>query len=117
MRFHASPFQGLPAAGGRRSMSADDTRPARLIGRDEQLREIGQAFDGISVRGQALTIVGDPGEGKTALLGAAAADARGRGLTVLSVRGTEAKAHLRFAALHELLGPILDRGASKPNPR
>ncbi len=38
--------------------------------------------------------------GETALLGAAAADARGRGrgLTVLSVRGTEAKAHLRFAA-------------------
>ena len=95
-------------------MSADDTRPARLIGRDEQLREIGQAFDSISVRGQALTIIGDPGVGKTALLGAAAADARGRGLTVLSVRGTEAKAHLRFAALHELLGPILDRAGELP---
>lgn len=72
------------------------------------------AFDGIRERGQALTIVGDPGVGKSALLSAAAEGARHRGLTVLSARGTEAKAHLRFAALRELLEPILDRAAELP---
>jgi len=74
----------------------------------------GSALDGIRERGQALTIVGDPGVGKTALLGAAAADARERGLTVLSARGTEAKAHLRFAVLRELLDPVLGRAGGLP---
>ena len=65
-------------------MNRDGPQPAHLVGREEELRDIGSALDGIRERGQALTIVGDPGVGKTALLGAAAADARDRGLTVLS---------------------------------
>jgi DNA-binding CsgD family transcriptional regulator len=72
------------------------------------------AFGGIRECGQARTIVGDPGVGKSALLAAAAADACCRGLTVLTARGREAKAHLRFAVLQELLEPILDRAAGLP---
>ena len=95
-------------------MSHDGPQPAHLVGRDEELRDIGSALGGIREHGQALTIVGDPGVGKSALLSAAAADARHRGLAVLSARGTEAKAHLRFAVLRELLDPIVGRAGDLP---
>ena len=90
-------------------MITDQAQPARLIGREHELREIGAAFNGISERGRALLVAGEPGVGKSALLAAAVEDARRRGLIVLSVRASEAEAHLRFAALHRLLSPILDR--------
>ena len=90
-------------------MITDQAQPAQLIGREHELREIGAAFTGISERGRALLVAGEPGVGKSALLAAAVEDARRRGLIVLSVRGSEAEAHLRFAALHRLLSPILDR--------
>jgi len=86
-----------------------------LFRREEELRDIGAAFDGLSVGGYALAIVGDPGVGKTALLRAAADEAARRGLIVLSVRGTQEEAHLRFAALHRLLSPVLDRADGLPS--
>src|SRR5262245_43153527 len=95
-------------------MLMDQPQSARLFGRQEELRDIGAAFDGIPAHGYALAIVGDPGAGKSALLRAAADEAGRRGLVVLSVRGTEEEAHLRFAALHRLLSPILDRAAGLP---
>ena len=90
-------------------MITDQAQPAQLIGREHELREIGAAFNGISECGRALLVAGEPGVGKSALLAAAVEDARRRGLIVLSVRASEAEAHLRFAALHRLLSPILDR--------
>jgi hypothetical protein len=88
--------------------------PEELFGREAEIRDIVAALDGIAGRGYALAIVGDPGVGKTALLRAAADQAGSRGLTVLSVRGTQEEAHLRFAALHRLLGPVLDRADGLP---
>jgi DNA-binding CsgD family transcriptional regulator len=88
--------------------------PEQLFGREEELRDIGAAFDAISAHGSALAVIGDPGVGKTALLGAAACEADRRGLLVLSVRGAREEAHLRFAALHRLLGPVLDRADGLP---
>jgi hypothetical protein len=88
--------------------------PEELFGREEELRDIGAAFDDISARGYALAVVGDPGVGKTALLRAAADEADRRGLIVLSVRGTQEGAHLRFAALHRLLSPVLDQAGALP---
>jgi predicted ATPase len=93
----------------------DQTQPARLFGREHELRDIGAAFDGFSGGGRALLVVGEPGMGKSALLTAAIEDARRRGLIVLSVRGSEAEAHLGFAALQRLLGPILDRADRLPS--
>jgi DNA-binding CsgD family transcriptional regulator/tetratricopeptide (TPR) repeat protein len=63
----------------------------------------------VAERGAALCIVGDPGIGKTALLGAFAADAVGEGMAVLSATGVRSETHLPFAALHELLDPIVER--------
>lgn len=57
--------------------------------------------------GSGLVLWGEPGIGKTALLEhavAAASDA-----TVLRCRGTRVETGLAFAALHELLWPVVDR--------
>jgi len=70
----------------------DQAEPARLVGREHELRQIGAAFNAISEGGRALLIAGEPGVGKSSLLAAAIEDARRRGLTVLSVRGSEAEA-------------------------
>ncbi|QCX81779.1 Putative HTH-type transcriptional regulator [Streptomyces sp. YIM 121038] len=57
--------------------------------------------------GATLTLWGDPGIGKTALLEHAAATATG--FTTLSCRGTRVEEPLAFAALHALLRPVADR--------
>src|SRR4051812_12906939 len=57
-------------------------------------------------RSAALLVHGEAGVGKTALLRAAAEDATG--LRVLRARGIESESHLPFAALSELLAPLLD---------
>lgn len=81
----------------------------RVIGRDEELRRIREALDGADFHGRSLGIIGDPGTGKSALLGGEATDARRRGFTVLSARGTEAAAQRRFGVLRQLLAPVGDR--------
>ncbi|MEW2529184.1 AAA family ATPase [Streptomyces sp. NPDC047071] len=57
--------------------------------------------------GATLTLWGEPGSGKTALLEHAAATATG--FTTLSCRGTRVEEPLAFAALHALLRPVADR--------
>ena len=42
---------------------------------------------------------------------------RARGLTVIGTRGVESEGELPFAALSELLGPLLDRLAALPGPQ
>ena len=56
-----------------------------------------------------MRIAGDPGVGKSALLRAGLELAIARGYTALSVHATEGEAHLAFAALYQLLRPILGR--------
>lgn len=85
---------------------------SQLQGRAEQLSEIGGMLDRGHVRGQVLLLLGEPGIGKSALLEAAAVEARERKLTVLSAGGVEAEAHFPFAGLYQLLAPVLDQVAS-----
>jgi DNA-binding CsgD family transcriptional regulator len=54
----------------------------------------------------ALMIRGDPGIGKSALLEEAAR--RAAGMTVLRAHGVQSESELTFAALADLLGPLLD---------
>src|SRR3954468_3015750 len=74
--------------------------PPMLLGRDAELAQA-VAF---TRRTGVLVVVGEPGIGKTALLGAAAAAAPGR---LLRATGIEAESELPFAGLHELLRPVL----------
>ena len=56
--------------------------------------------------GDALVVTGEPGMGKTALLGYAAD--RADGMRVLRAQGVHAESRLPFAGLHALLRPALD---------
>src|SRR4051812_15381090 len=78
-----------------------------LLGREPERREIERVLDRAR-RGESavLALVGEPGIGKSALLDHAAE--RAGGLRPLRARGVESEAHIPFAALLELLRPVLD---------
>ena len=78
-----------------------------LVGRDIECRRIDRLLeDAREHRGAALVIRGDPGIGKSALL--RYAERHAKGMHVLRATGTESDSELRFAALTELLLPLLD---------
>jgi DNA-binding CsgD family transcriptional regulator len=87
-----------------------------LLGRAEERREIEQvlaaARTGVSA---ALALAGEPGIGKTALLGYAAE--RAAGMRLLRARGIESEAHIPFAALLELVRPALVLLDKIPGPQ
>ncbi|GAA4261004.1 ATP-binding protein [Dactylosporangium darangshiense] len=81
---------------------------AGLFGRDRELAELAaRVAAAAGGHGDAVVVLGEPGIGKTALLAAVRRDARDRGLLVLSATGVESEAALPFAALHQLLRPVL----------
>jgi DNA-binding CsgD family transcriptional regulator len=80
-----------------------------LVGRDAELAQIRSAVDDVARQGGTVRIAGDPGVGKSALLRAGIDLATARGYTALSVRATEGESHLAFAALYQLLRPVLGR--------
>jgi hypothetical protein len=65
-------------------------------------------------RSAVLVVRGEAGIGKSALLDHAAAAG---GVTVLRARGVEAESELSYAALHQLLHPVLGRAAQLPAPQ
>ncbi len=80
-----------------------------LVGRDAELMQIESAVADMARRGGTVRIAGDPGIGKSALLQAGIELAVARGYKALSVRAAEGESHLAFAALYQLLGPVLGR--------
>ena len=85
-----------------------------LVGREAEWRVVEGLLAGASQGGGALVLRGEPGIGKSALLTHAAQSAVGRGMRVLSCAGVQSEAHIPFAGLHQLLHPVLDRGAALP---
>lgn len=84
-----------------------------LVGREA---ELDRARD-LLVTGGALLVRGPAGIGRTALLEAASSAAREHGVVVLPAAGIAAEAHLRFAALHTLLRPVLAHVDALPDPQ
>jgi DNA-binding CsgD family transcriptional regulator/tetratricopeptide (TPR) repeat protein len=86
-------------------LSATGGSRAVLLGRDDELRRLGQLLGGARDGfGGAVLVLGEPGVGKTALLGAAgelAGDMR-----VLQVRGAQAEVDLAFSGLADLVRPL-----------
>ncbi len=79
-----------------------------LRGRDRERALIGDILgDARRSRSRALVLSGEPGVGKSSLLDAARDDADG--MTVLLAQGIQSEAELPFAALHQLLRPVLGR--------
>ena len=88
-----------------------------LVGREAELRTLGDLVDGTRDRGAALVLRGEPGIGKSVLLHVAKERAQARAMLVLSTTGTQMEAHLPFAGLHQLLRPILAGADRLPGPQ
>src|SRR4051812_3658726 len=87
-----------------------------LHGRDAERALVAELLDATRrSQSRVLIVRGEPGVGKTALL----EDARdGAGdMHVLTARGVESESELPFAALHQLLGPVLERLPEVPGPQ
>ena len=87
-----------------------------LFGRDPERVRIGELLDGARAsRSAVLVISGEPGVGKSALL----EDARDQAgdMRVLSGAGVESEAQLPFAALHQIVRPVLGHVESLPQPQ
>jgi DNA-binding CsgD family transcriptional regulator len=87
-----------------------------IYGRDLERSRIGELLDGARVsRSAVLVISGEPGVGKSSLL----EDAREQagGMRVLSGSGVESEAHLPFAALHQIVRPVLSLVENLPQPQ
>jgi DNA-binding CsgD family transcriptional regulator len=89
--------------------SSHPTGPGTIIGRGRELGLISDLVEGISQRGGALVVRGPAGIGKSTLVAAAAAQASSRGVRVLTAAGVQSEAQLPFAALHQIVRPVLDR--------
>jgi len=87
-----------------------------LRGRDQQCRALdGLLADVRAGRSRVLVIRGEPGIGKTALLGYAADTAPD--FRVARAEGVESEMELPYAALQQLCGRMLDRLGRLPGPQ
>ncbi len=83
-----------------------------LLERERELAELAAAVKAAAGgEGSLVVLVGAAGAGKSALLGAAAEIARGRGLAVRRARGSELEQELTFGVIRQLFEPLL-RAAS-----
>ena len=80
-----------------------------LLGRQDELAEIGRFLDAIEGgRSRLLLLSGQAGIGKTTLWEAGIRAAQERGVRVVTSRPTEVETGLAFAALGDLVRPLLD---------
>ncbi|MFF8768311.1 AAA family ATPase [Nocardiopsis dassonvillei] len=101
-------------AGGPGAVTWPDPDPAEpIVGRDMELARLFRAVDSTSTD-RVLVLVGDPGMGKSALLGSAARRAEASGARVLRAEGSESESGLAFSALHQLLRPVSARVDALP---
>jgi DNA-binding CsgD family transcriptional regulator len=83
------------------------TPDRRLVGRESEIGFLHQRLEDVGSGPVVTGLIGEPGSGKTALLTEVEAHARALGFGVLGARGNEAETHLPFAALHQVLRPLL----------
>ena len=86
----------------------------RLTERESVERLLSEARAG---RSGSLTLSGEAGVGKTALLEHARAAAAGSGFRVESSVGVESETQFAFAALHQLCAPLMDHVDALPEPQ
>ena len=79
-----------------------------LVGRGEELRRLESFLDAVERGPAALVLDGEAGIGKTTLWRAGVDAARSRGYAVLSAMPTAPETSFSFAALGDLLEPVLD---------
>ncbi|SNS32288.1 regulatory protein, luxR family [Geodermatophilus saharensis] len=88
----------------------------RLVGRRAECERLsGLVAAAEAGRSQVLVLRGEAGIGRTALLAFVAE--RAGGCRVRRAAGVESERELAFAGLHQLCGPLLDRGDALPPPQ
>ena len=92
-------------------------RPAQLLLGRHSERQVFDQLLGTVRGGQSAVLVvrGEPGVGKTALLGYAVEAARG--FRIVRTVGVESEMELPFAALQQLCAPALERAKRLPAPQ
>lgn len=86
----------------------------RLFGRDEELARFDTLLGAVESTGQKLLLRGEPGIGKSALLGEVAARASARDFEVLRLTGYKSETKFPLAGLQQLLRPLADRVGALP---
>lgn len=87
-----------------------------LIGRERECARLSDLIRRVRDGGsETLTLVGEAGIGKSALLSYAGEQAQG--LTILSLVGVESEVELTYAGVHQLCTPLLDHIGSIPEPQ
>ncbi len=79
----------------------------RLYGREREIALVEDLINRAGSKGSAIVVRGEAGIGKSSLLAEVAARAREHGMLVLTTAGAQSETHLPFAALHQLLRPVL----------
>jgi AAA ATPase-like protein len=93
-----------------------DIAQRRLLGRRSESTTLDRLVEVVRAgESRALVIRGDPGVGKTALLGYVVE--RATGCRVAQAVGVQAEMELAFAGLHQLCAPMLDRLERLPGPQ
>ena len=85
-----------------------------MVGREHERHLLGGLVSSLHVGGGAAVILGEPGMGKTSLLGFVADCAKHNDARVLTVHGIESEAVLPFAAITDLLLPLQEHFATLP---
>ena len=80
----------------------------RILGRAAELQQVGALLADETPEARALVLTGDAGVGKTTIWEEGVRLAGERGLRVLAAGPAEGEAALPFAALGDLLGPVVD---------
>ena len=89
-----------------------------VIGRESELAFLHRFLDSIPTGPSAFLLSGDPGIGKTTLWKRGVAGALERGYRTLSCRPVEAETRLSYAALGDLVEPVLDESLpTLPEPQ
>ena len=89
-----------------------------VIGRDSELATLHRFLDSIPTGPGALLLFGEPGIGKTTVWREGLASALQRGYRTLSCSPVEAETRLSYAALGDLVEPILDESLpTLPEPQ
>jgi DNA-binding CsgD family transcriptional regulator len=89
-----------------------------VIGRESELAILDRFLDSIPTGPSALLLFGEPGIGKTTVWREGLASARQRGYRTLSCGPVEAETRLSYAALGDLLEPVLEESLpTLPEPQ
>jgi Cdc6-like AAA superfamily ATPase len=89
-----------------RAEAAPPKTRAALIGRERELELIASFLDRGASQGEGLLVRGEPGVGKTALLGAAGELAFDAGTRVIRAAGVQYEADVAFSTLNQALLPL-----------